>query len=148
MSKAVGKVFGGGGSPGMLGTGRFKGTKVGVDESGFRKQLAGAGPQAQLKEKQLKQTARLEETAEGKRPSLAEAQLKAATDRSLKQQMAAAQTQRGGSAASRQRSLAKGIQASRRDVAEQASQAKLQEQQQAEQALAQQLTAQKWKVSI
>lgn len=77
--------------------------------------------------------------ASGEAPSLAEAQLRSATDRNLAQQLAAAQAQRGGNVAAQQRQLAQqGAQAGR-EVAQDAAQARLQEQMGYEQMLAQQL---------
>jgi len=143
MSKVAGKVFGGGGSPGALGTGRFTGTKLGVKEESFKEKLAGAGTQEDLRVRQEAQTTRLEETAEGKRPSLAEAQLKAATSRSLAQQVGASQARRGGSAAARERQLSRQSGKARREVAETSAVARIQEQQAAEQQLASQLAAQR-----
>lgn len=128
---------------GVLGTGKFKGTKQAIDQSSYKENIAGAGPQEELKQKQLSQTQRLEETAAGKRPSLAEAQMKATTNRSLAQQLGAAQARRGGSAASRERMLSRSAGQARRETAESAAQAKLQEQQQAEQSLAAQLAQQR-----
>lgn len=144
MGKAVKSVFGGGGSsPGMLGTGRFKASTIDVDKDAFNKGLAGTGPQEELKKKQVKQTTRLEDKAEGKAPSIAEAELKQASNRSLAQQLAAAKSGRGGSAAARERALATGQAEARRDISEQAAIAKLKERELAEQSLASQLQAQR-----
>lgn len=147
MGKAVkavtGKVFGGGGSPGMMGTGRFKGTTRKTDTTSFKEKLSGAGTQEELRKKQAEQSGRLEDRATGKAPSIAEAQLKQATNRSLKQQLAGAQSRRGGSAASRERELAVASANSTQNIAEAASTAKLQEQQLAESSLAQQLAGQR-----
>lgn len=150
MSKVVKKatsvvkgVFGGGGSAGALGTGRFKGSSVDIDKSAFQRKLADDANQKAFRERQMAQTQRLEDRATGAAPSIAEAQLKAATNRSLAQQLAASQAQRGGSSAARERQLMKSQGQARREVAESSSVARLQEQQAAEQALAQQLQQQR-----
>jgi len=147
MGKAVkavtGTIFGGGGSPGITGTGRFKGSVRKTDTTSFKEKLSGAGTQEALRAKQAAQSSRLEDRATGKAPSIAEAQLKQATNRSLAQQLAGAQSRRGGSAASRERELAKQQSDSRQQIAEAASTAKLQEQQLAESSLAQQLAQQR-----
>jgi len=136
-------VFGGGGSTGMLGTGRFKASQRKIDKDVFAEKVAGEGTQEALRKKQAAQSERLEARSRGEVPSIAEAQLKQAQDRSLSQQLAAAQSRRGGSAASRERQLAKASAGSRQEIAQQAATAKLQEQQLAEQALTGQLTNQR-----
>lgn len=142
--KAVtGKIFGGGGSPGVVGTGRFKGSTRKTDTASFKEKISGAGTQEALRAKQAEQSSRLEDRATGKAPSIAEAQLKQATNRSLAQQLAGAQSRRGGSAASRERELARQQSDSRQQIAEAASTAKLQEQQLAESSLSQQLAQQR-----
>jgi hypothetical protein len=65
--------------------------------------------------------------ASGQGPSLVEAQLKAAQDRNLAQQLAAVSAQRGGSAASNQRALLQNMGAAGRDIAQQAGVARVQE---------------------
>lgn len=65
------------------------------------------------------------EAAAGRGPSLAEAQLKAAQDRTLAQQVAAVQAGRGGSAALGQRALLQAMGTSGRELAQQASIARL-----------------------
>jgi hypothetical protein len=65
--------------------------------------------------------------ATGQGPSLAEAQLKAAQDRNLAQQLAAVQAQRGGSSALNQRAMLQNMGSAGRDLAQQASIARLQE---------------------
>lgn len=65
--------------------------------------------------------------ATGQGPSLAEAQLKAAQDRNLAQQLAAVQAQRGGNSALQQRSLLQNMGAAGRDLAQQAAISRLQE---------------------
>ena len=81
----------------------------------------------------------LQGQVEGSAPSLAQAQLKAAQDRNLAQQLAAAKSQRGGSPAALQRQLARAQGSAGQELAQQAGQARLQEQQGAQQLLAQQL---------
>lgn len=84
----------------------------------------------------------LEAQASGQAPSLAEAQLKAATDRTLAQQLAAAQSVgRGSSQSALARNLARQQQAAGAELAQQSAQARLVEQQQAQEQLGQ-LTAQ------
>ena len=67
------------------------------------------------------------EAAAGRGPSLAEAQLKAAQDRTLAQQLAAAQAARGGSAAALQRGLMQQQTAQGRGLAQDAAQERLRE---------------------
>jgi hypothetical protein len=141
MSKIVKKVIGGVKS--TAGLDRFGATKHNVNKSPFTQAIVGAGDQEAARKSQANQTTRLEETATGKRPSLAEAQLKAATNRSLSQQVGASQARRGGSAASRERSLSRQSGQARREVAETSAVQRIQEQQAAEQQLTQQLAAQR-----
>jgi len=131
------------GKSGILGTGQFRGSKQDIDREPFKRKVAGTGQQEELAKKQRAQIERQEARATGKAPSLAEEQLKAASNRTLAQQLAAAQTGRGGSAAARERQLAKSQARSRREVSEQSAQARLQEQAIAEQTLAQQLAQQR-----
>lgn len=77
----------------------------------------------------------LQGQAAGTAPSLAEAQLKSATNRNLSQQLAAAASQRGGGP-SQARQLARQQGQAGRELAESAAQARLQEQAQAQQLLA------------
>ena len=86
-----------------------------------------------------RQRQRLEDTAAGKGPSLAEAQLKSAADRTLSQQLAAAASQRGGSAAATQRQLQRGQAQSGRELGQQAATMRIQESQAAQQQLGAQL---------
>lgn len=65
--------------------------------------------------------------ATGQGPSLAETQMKAAQDRNLAQQLAAIQSQRGGSTALNQRTLLQNQAGAGRDLAQQAGIARLQE---------------------
>lgn len=126
---------------GIGGAGQRQG--IAIDESAFKQKLADDENQKALRERQMSQTQRLEDRATGAAPSIAEAQLKAATNRSLAQQLAASQAQRGGSSAARERMLMKNQGAARREVAESSAVARLQEQQAADQALAQQLAQQR-----
>ena len=116
---------------------------IAIDETAFKQKLAGTGDQQAIRDQQQSQSQRLEDRATGAAPSLAAAQLKAATNRSLAQQLAASQAQRGGSSAARERNLMKSQGQARREVAESSAVAAIQEQQAAEQALAQQLQAQR-----
>lgn len=82
--------------------------------------------------------AQLSAQALGQGPSLAEAQLKSATNRNLAQQLAAASSMRGRNPAAQQRQLLMQQGDAGRQLAEQSAVARLQEQQQAQQQLAQQ----------
>jgi hypothetical protein len=73
--------------------------------------------------------------AAGQGPSLAQAQLKSATNRNLAQQLAAAASSRGGNPAAQQRQLLQQQGAAGRDLAEQSAQARIQEQLNARQQL-------------
>ncbi len=121
-------------------------TKTKLDKSSFEKKLAGRGTQEEqrleqgrLGGEQSSQIERQKKQATGEAPSIAEAELKAATNRSLAQQLAAAKGRRGGSSAARERQLMQQQGAARRDVSEQAAAAKLKERQMAEDALSKQL---------
>lgn len=133
---------------GALGSGRrqMHGTdhaidKYDVKEGAFTQKLAGQGTQEAARLQQADLSSRLEARSKGTAPSIAEAQLRQATDRSLAQQLAGAQSRRGGSAASRERALSKAQASSTQQIASQASTAKLQERAQADQALSQQLAS-------
>lgn len=82
----------------------------------------------------------LQAQARGEGPSLAQAQLQAAQDRNLAQQLAAAATQRGGNVALSQRQLAQQAAQTGQQTAQQAAQARIQEAMQARQELGQQLS--------
>ncbi len=82
----------------------------------------------------------LQGQADGTAPSLAEAQLKSASDRSLAQQLAASQSQRGGSASSRERQLLRNQSSAGRDIAQQSATARIQEQQAAQAQLGTQIS--------
>jgi hypothetical protein len=70
----------------------------------------------------------LQAQARGEGPSLASAQLKAASDRSLAQQLGAAAAARGGNVAAIQRGLQQSQDLSRRELAQDSAQARIQEQ--------------------
>ncbi len=85
----------------------------------------------------------LREQADGKGPSLAEAQLRSASDRTLAQQLAAAASQRGGNQASLQRALAQSQASSGAQLAQDAATMRMQEQNAAREQLASALQAQR-----
>ena len=175
VKSVTGSIFGGGGSsPGMLGTGKFKGNKFAdFDKKPFEKQLEGTGRQESVRDQQAAQARSLQarttsEAGKGETQKMikagadiAQGQLKASSERNLAQQLAAAQSARGGSAGARQRQLMKSQQAAGRDLNQQSAQlgkelsaqglqAQIQENQniqnrqlQAEQQLAAQLQAQR-----
>ena len=107
-----------------------------LDKTAFENDLLTKGSQYWEQQRQEKQLKRLENIAQGKTPSLAEAQLKQAQDRSLKQQLATAASGRGGNQAALQRSLLRSQAEQGQATAQQAVQARLQEQQQSEAMLA------------
>ena len=128
----------------------FRGKERDINERAFNLEYGG-----QLKNEALEQRARaekrgltaqrgqsqlisqLQQQARGEGPSIAEAQLKAASDRSLAQQLAAAQSGRGGqSTAAIQRQLAQQQATSGQEIAQQAAIARMQEQQSAQGLLA------------
>lgn len=126
-----------------IGVGKFAGTKQDVDKAPFQQKVSEDENQKAIRAQQQAQAQRLEDRATGAAPSLASAQLKSATNRSLAQQLAASQAQRGGSSAARERNLLKSQGQARRELAESSAVASLQEQQAAEQQLAAQLQAQR-----
>ncbi len=77
--------------------------------------------------------------ARGEGPSLAEAQLRSASERSLAQQVGAAAAQRGGSPAAIQRQLARSQAGAGQQLASQAATTRIQETQAAQQQLGQQI---------
>ena len=81
----------------------------------------------------------LADQASGKAPSVAEAQLKSAFDTSLKNQLALARSQRGGNAGLASRNVSNVAAQQQQNLAQQSAIAKLQERQQAQQALGQQI---------
>lgn len=145
VKKAAGNVLGTvtGGLKSATGTGKRSMGGVTLDRGPFDVNVSEGRQQLEIRKLQKEQRKRLQDQAEGKSPSLAEAQLRQAQDRSLKQQLAAAAAQRGGNQASLQRALARSQAQQAQELASQATTARLQEQQQAEQALAQQLAQQR-----
>lgn len=157
VSKAVssvGSILGGGGSAGgaqgagVLGVGQFKAATPIINKEAFRvKDLTSDTERLRkLEEEQASKsktssdasTALLQQLAQrasGQGPSLAEAQLKSASERGLAQQLAAAQAMRGGSAASRARSLSLAQSAGGRDTAQQAAEMRIKETQAAQEQL-------------
>lgn len=81
----------------------------------------------------------LADQASGKAPSVAEAQLKSAFDTSLKNQLALARSQRGGNAGLAARNVSNIAAQQQQNLAQQGAIAKLQERNQAQQALGQQI---------
>lgn len=147
----VGKVIGGvgevaGGDP------KFKGALRKIDKDAF--QIRGSkdrADRAQALRAEADQRSKvamgqrkdliqqLQAQASGTAPSLAEAQLRSAQDRNLAQQLAAAQSQRGGNVAATQRQLAQQQAQAGREVAQDAATARLQERESAQQLLGQQI---------
>lgn len=132
---------------------KFKGSTRKVDEGAFqieesKKAREKAAEQAKFAEERSQQAQAdrrslvesLQAQAAGTAPSLAEAQLKSASERNLAQQLAAAQSQRGGSAASRERQLMRGQAQAGRELAQDATTARLQERQMAQQLLGEQVS--------
>lgn len=160
VKKIGGSIFGGGGSPGIAGTGRYKGTPIDIDKKMADVQGASTVRRAAFedwgraatqsgqtaKEQNTQRAARqrqldmLERSARGEGPSLAEAQMRSTADRSLAQQLAAAGRARGNQGAVA-RQLARQQAASGRQLAQDAATARIQEQQQAQQALQAGLTS-------
>jgi hypothetical protein len=134
----VGNIFKGslGGFKSITGTGKRRTDQVVLDKTPFERDLRFKGDQFFEGQRQAKQLKRLDDAAKGKTPSLAEAQLKQAQDRSLKQQLASAASGRGGNQAALQRALLSSQARQSAETNQQAAQAKLQEQQQTEQLLA------------
>lgn len=81
--------------------------------------ITGAGRQNVL--------AQMSEAAQGRGPSLAEIQMKAAQEKNLASQLSGLQSARGGSAAANQRALIQNTGAANRDIGQQAVAARLQE---------------------
>lgn len=81
----------------------------------------------------------LAEQASGKAPSVAEAQLKSAFDTSLKNQLALARSNRGGNAGLAARNISNVAAQQQQNIAQQGAIAKLQERQQAQNALSSQI---------
>lgn len=121
--KSVGSAlgFGGGGGAGpKLNDGKFDYSKQ-VQDRVKQSRDASMGLMTQLQQQ-----------SQGQGPSLADAQMKSAANRSLAQQMAMAASGRGGNAALRQRQAMAGGAQTGREIAEASGIARLQEQQQAQ----------------
>jgi len=98
----------------------FKAQQQELLDASLARAQASEGAQAEV-------LAAMGEAAAGRGPSLAEAQLKQAQDRNLAQQLAAVQSQRGGSAAANQRTLIQSMSGSGRDLASQSAIERLKE---------------------
>ncbi len=99
MSDAVSglkSVFGGSGSTGMLGTGRFQAKEYNINDAAFDPTKLKSYKQEQDARGQQSQFIQmLQNQANGIGPSLAQQQLKMGTDRGIAQQMGVAASQRG-----------------------------------------------------
>lgn len=153
VASAGKKILGGGGDvKGAIGVGRYRTQAFRPNRSDFN--ITGASDtRKDIKEEVKKASEARKETAgrrselmdqlsaqaRGEGPSLAEAQMRAAQDRTLAQQLAAAQqtTRAGGRQSAVARELARAQTAAGRDIAQQAGQARIQEMLQARQMLAQ-----------
>jgi len=139
--KGIGGMLGiksGGRSGGMLTAGTISGADKAAERARERESVAKQRSGTAAKQRQGL-IYDLQQQAAGKGPSLAGAQLKSASDRNLSQQLAAAASQRGGSAASTQRQLAQHQSQAGQQVAQQSGQARIQEQNAARQQLGQQI---------
>jgi len=139
MSKVVRKIFGGGGSPGALGTGRFQATQIDISEAAFQKQIAGTGTQEVGREAQARLSAALEAQSRGEGPSVAEQQLRRGQESAVKRARASAAGTRAGTPGLTQREIARQTQAGQRETSAEAAQLRAQEQIGARQVLGQQL---------
>ncbi len=126
--KSIGKIFGagGGGSPGP---------KLDMTKFDYAKQVDERTKQS--RDASLGLISQLQQQAAGKGPSLADAQLKAASNRNLSQMMAAAAASRGGNAALQNRQLLMQQGQVGREVAEQSAIDRMKEQQAAQGLLSQ-----------
>lgn len=153
LSEVARAATGGGGSNPLSSKPKFIGSTRDVDKSAFEiKEAEESKKRAQAREQEATERSKtaqeqrqglisqLQAQASGEAPSLAEAQLKAASDRNLAQQLAVAQTQRGGSASARERNLARAQAQSGRELAQDVTTAGIQERQQAQNLLAQQIS--------
>ena len=135
------------------GQAQFKGATRQTDKDAFKIKKADEksdkadelGKQSKERSDQAQQDRRglitqLQGQADGTAPSLAEAQLKSASDRNLAQQLAAAQSSRGGSAASRERQLLRNQASAGQELAQQSTEARLAERNQAQQLLGEQIS--------
>lgn len=145
---AVGSVSSGIGEATGAGTPAFKGDTREIDKDAFNvstvernkaraRSDAASDQRREVMKTRQDLTQQLAAQARGETPSLAEAQMRAAQDRNLAQQLAAVQAQRGGNVAATQRQLLQNQQAAARQVSQDAAQARLQERQQAQQMLGQ-----------
>lgn len=130
--KAVGGLFGGGGGG--------AGPTLDARKFDLKKQVedrtqASRDASLDLQKQLLAQT-------RGQAPSLADVQLKSAQDRNLSQLLAMSAAQRGGNAAARQRQISQNQGQMARQIAQDSATLRLQEQQQAQQLLAQQALGQ------
>ena len=154
VTGAVGSVFGAGtSSSGLAGTGSFKASTRKIDKDAFKiknaddaakrskeQETSAANRSQQAQSDRAGLVSQLQAQAAGTAPSLAEAQLKSASDRSLAQQLAASQSQRGGSASSRERQLLRNQASAGREIAQDSATARMQEQQAAQQQLGTQIS--------
>lgn len=153
LSGGVGSLVGGTSSKIADKLPGFKGSTRIIDKEAFK--IKGAEGTVKTAKEREQAAANRSSTAQGQRqtlisqlqgqaagtaPSLAEAQLKSASERNLAQQLAASQAQRGGSSASRERQLLRGQATAGRALAQDSAQARLAEQQSAQQLLGQQIS--------
>lgn len=117
--------------------------KIAESQSGEQRRSAARTKRQQdvLRDQRQDQLSQLFQQAQGKGPSLAQAQLKAASDRSLAQQLAAAGRARGTNSAAVGRQLARQQAAAGQQLAQDAATARIQEQQLAQQNLQAALTS-------
>lgn len=149
---------------GLLGTGQFRAEEYDVEKSAFEEQEAAkkrreelarkeqeasqrqaveaerttiaTDPQAQMRAYQASLAGQLAAQSEGRGPSLAESQLRRATDRNIQQAMAYAASQRGQNVGTGLRQTAQTIAQANQEAARQAAELRLQEQLAAQSALA------------
>lgn len=151
VARAAGGAIGGGSSP-LSSKPKFIGATKDVDKDAFKikesEEAAKRAKEQEVASQQRSEQAQsdrrglienLQAQAAGTTPSLAEAQLRSASDRNLAQQLAAAQSARGGSAAARERQLMRSQAQAGRELAQDAATAGLQERQQAQQMLGEQI---------
>lgn len=115
--KSVGSALGLSGPAKVAGMGKLKSANVDLKR------------QFELEKQQNEALQMAKERASGKAPSLAKAQLRAATDRNLSQQLAAARSGRGGNTAATQRNLARSQAQTGQQLAQAGSMQAMQEQQ-------------------
>lgn len=122
----------------QIGTAPFNLDKQAKPREDFAEQQRQAALQRSQQAQQQQQALiqQLQGQAAGTGPSLAQAQLRSASERSLAQQLAAAAAQRGGNVAGQQRQLAMQQGAAGRDLAAQSAEARMAEAMQARQQLA------------